>query len=75
MFTTKKKKFNIVKIILLTAAIAAAVAAIATAFMIWKKKTMMDRKIEEEIDAAIDSAFAEDGFDEAFGADCDVSEV
>lgn len=75
MFVIKKeeKKVSIVKIILITASVAAAVAAIATAFLIWKKKFCQDKQLDEAIDAAIDAAFAED--EEAEAIEVDVVEV
>lgn len=68
----EKKKVSVVKIIVVTAAIAAGVAAIVTALMIWKKKKCIEKQLDEEIEAAIDAAFAED---EAKTAEIQINEV
>ena len=62
MFIIKKekKKVNIGKIIAITAVIAAGVAAVVTALMFWKKKKCMEQQLDNEIDAAIEAAFAEE---------------
>ena len=60
MYIVKEKKVSALKIILIVVGIAAATAAVVTAVMLWKKKKAADKIIEEEIDAAIEAAFAED---------------
>ena len=62
MFIIKKekKKVNIGKIIALTAVIAAGVAAIVTAVHVFKKRKQQEKKLTEEIDAAIAAAMAEE---------------
>lgn len=67
MFWNKeeKKKVNVLKIVVIVAAISAFVAAIVTALIIWKRKfydrIQLDRKIED----AINKKFAEEALDEA----------
>ena len=56
----EEKKVSIVKIIVITAAIAAGIAAIATAIMFWRKKKCAENQLDNEIDAAIEAAFAEE---------------
>ena len=61
MFVIKEdKKLSVLKIVLISAGIAAAVGAAVAAVIIWKKKKSATKQIEDEIDAAIDAAFAED---------------
>lgn len=56
----KEKKVSVLKIVIIAAGVAAAVAAVVTAIIIWKKRKDADKIIEEEIDAAIEAAFAEE---------------
>lgn len=61
MFVIKEdKKVSVLKIVLISAGIAAVVGAAVAAVVIWKKKKNATKQIEDEIDAAIDAAFAED---------------
>lgn len=60
MYIVKEKKVSVLKIVLIVVGIAAATAAVVTAIMLWKKKKEADKIIEEEIDAAIEAAFADD---------------
>lgn len=61
MFVIKEdKKVSVLKIVLISAGIAAVVGAAVAAVIIWKKKKNTTKQIEDEIDAAIDAAFAED---------------
>lgn len=61
MFVIKEdKKVSVLKIVLISAGIAAVVGAAVAAVIIWKKKKNATKQIEDEIDAAIDAAFAED---------------
>ena len=56
----EEKKSNTLKIVLIVLAVVAVVGAGVAAFLIWKKKKDANKQIEEEIDAAIDAAFAEE---------------
>lgn len=56
----EEKKSNTWKIVLIVLAVVAVVGAGVAAFLIWKKKKDANKQIEEEIDAAIDAAFAEE---------------
>lgn len=62
MYVTKeeKKKFSIVKLVVIIASIAAIAATFFAAFMFWKKKFGKAKELENQIDAAIDAAFAEE---------------
>ena len=55
-----KEKNNTLKIVLIVLAVLAVIGAGVAVFFIWKKKRDENKKIEDEIDAAIDAAFAED---------------
>lgn len=55
-----KEKTNTWKIVLIVLGVLAVVGAGVAAFLVWKKKRDANKKIEDEIDAAIDAAFAED---------------
>ena len=72
MLVLKKKKANAWKIVLIVAGIVLAVAAVVVAVMLWKKKRLEDKKIEEEIEAEIDAALAEE---EALTADVKIGEA
>ena len=67
----EKKKVKTVKTVLIIVGIVAAAAAVVAAVMLWKKKRVRDKQIEEEIDAAIGMAFAED---ETVTADIKITE-
>ncbi|MBQ8408732.1 MAG: hypothetical protein IJY39_07690 [Clostridia bacterium] len=69
----EKKKVNALKIVFLVVGIVAAVAAVLAAIMVWKKKKCGEKQIEEEIEAAINAAFAED--DEAETAEVQIVEA
>ena len=56
----EKKSFSIVKLIVIIASIAALAAAFAAAFMFWKKKFGKAKDLENQIEAAIDAAFADE---------------
>lgn len=60
MYVVQEKKTSTLKIVLIVLAVLAVVGAGVAAFLIWKKKRDENKKIEDEIDAAIDAAFAED---------------
>ena len=55
-----KEKTNTWKIVLIVLGVLAVVGAGVAAFLVWKKRRDANKKIEDEIDAAIDAAFAED---------------
>ena len=59
MYVVKEKKVDVLKIVLISAGIAAVVGAAVATFIIWKKKSA-NKQIEKEIDAAIDAALAEE---------------
>ncbi len=60
MYVVKEKKTETWKIVLIVLGVLAVVGAGVAAFLIWKKKKDENKQIEEEIDAAIDAAFAEE---------------
>jgi predicted SpoU family rRNA methylase len=70
----EKKKISVFKIVVLTATVAAAVASVVTALLIWKKKIWEGKKLANDIDAVVDAAFAEEELEEVFG-DVDPSEI
>ena len=60
MYVVEEKKNNTWKVVLIVLGVLAVVGAGVAAFLIWKKKKDANKQIEEEIDAAIDAAFAEE---------------
>ena len=60
MYVVEGKKNNTWKVVLIVLGVLAVVGAGVAAFLIWKKKKDANKQIEEEIDAAIDAAFAEE---------------
>lgn len=71
MYVVKEKKSNTWKVVLIVLGILAVVGAGVAAFLIWKKKKDANKQIEEEIDAAIDAAFAEEDVAEIEAAEAD----
>ena len=71
MFAVKKEK-NKASVLKFALIIVSVTAAVVVAVIIWKKKRIKDKQIEEEIDAAIDAAFAEKS---AVTADLKISET
>ena len=71
MYVVKEKKGNTLKVVLIVLGILAVVGAGVAAFLIWKKKKDANKQIEEEIDAAIDAAFAEEDVTEIEAAEAD----
>ena len=63
-FIERKKKTSVWKIVAIAAAVAAVVAAGVAAFMFWQKKTGVQKKIEQEIEAIIENKFAEQALEE-----------
>ena len=60
MYVVKEKNYTALKVVLAVLAVLLVVGAGVAVFLIWKKKRDENKKIEDEIDAAIDAAFAED---------------
>lgn len=60
MYVVEEKKSNTWKVVLIVLGILAVIGAGVAVFLIWKKKKDANKQIEEEIDAAIDAAFAEE---------------
>ena len=56
----EKKSFSIVKLVVIITTVAAIAATFAAAFMFWKKKFGKAKALENQIDAAIEAAFADE---------------
>ena len=73
VFTMEEKKVNVWKIIIISAGVAAAVAAVCiTAYKLFKKYFKITFDCGEDCDSCIDGCFSDDFDDEDFIPECSI---